>query len=123
MPCWQQEWTYLRKKIFQVTALHVSARTGHLLAIESFLARGANINEQSSDGSTALHVAVKNRRGEVVYSLLEAGAKVDLVNYEGKTELAKCCYIIVALIEAAGQCRKIVEHKRVSTSEYDGCLG
>lgn len=61
-------------------ALHYAAFAGHLDLVEKLLARGADINARSPNGSTALMLAIYDGHATVAGRLLEKGAQRDLKN-------------------------------------------
>lgn len=70
------------------TALMRAAMHGHYKVVDLLLARGANINQKSSqDLWTALMYAANNDHFEVVKLLLKAGAHIDAQNSDGDTAL------------------------------------
>lgn len=77
---------------FLVCRLHLSdtlgqaAGRGDIVAVQSALRRGADVNYQF-EGWSALYLAASNGRADVVKLLLESGARPDLKTYEGQTAL------------------------------------
>lgn len=75
------------------TALHTAATYARLDILTFLLEKGANVNAQAYDGSTALYVALTNRqtsieeRKMVVELLLRYGADINALNNEGETPL------------------------------------
>jgi ankyrin repeat protein len=58
--------------------LHEACMSGNLELVEDLLNAGADIEEQTGDGSTPLHAAVWYSQIEVVKYLLDAGANVNI---------------------------------------------
>ena len=61
-----------------MTALHHAAREGHVEALAALLDGGADINEQSADGSTALVQALLNGQFDLAQVLIKRGADVNI---------------------------------------------
>ena len=66
--------------------MKASAR-GHTALVEQLIQRGANVNLQDEQGSTALHAAAFMGDQPTVVVLLEAGARSQLGNMDGETAL------------------------------------
>lgn len=75
------------------TPLHIAAEWGNLEATALFVARGANANLASADGSTSLHVAAHCSRvyKRLIRVLIDAGINNDAVNDAGQTALHILC--------------------------------
>ncbi|HKP37791.1 MAG TPA: ankyrin repeat domain-containing protein [Pyrinomonadaceae bacterium] len=57
--------------------------------IELLMAKGAEVNHQDADGTTALMYAAENGDTQAVNALLRNGASVNLVDKDGETALMK----------------------------------
>ena len=68
--------TYTRRvqRIDIFTPFLFAVRAGHINAVHVFLARGADVNETTPDGTSALVIAAANAHWELGSVLLEAGA-------------------------------------------------
>lgn len=60
------------------TALHLSARGGHLSVSQILIQHGATITARNSSGYTPLHCAVETYSHAVVRLLIERGVDVNL---------------------------------------------
>jgi ankyrin repeat protein len=67
--------------------LHVAARQGHIDAVQTLVAAGADINQRSGDLTTPLLIAVINGQFDVARFLIEQGADVRLASDNGVTPL------------------------------------
>ncbi|ETI35065.1 hypothetical protein F442_18349, partial [Phytophthora nicotianae P10297] len=67
--------------------LQVACMNGDLDSVQSFLARGAEIDSKDGDGYTPLAYAVENGHTRIVKKLLEMGASIDTVSNDGRTAL------------------------------------
>ena len=72
-------------------ALFVASQKGQVEEAKSLLKRGAQINFQTNDGTSALHIASQNDHIDVAKLLLEKGAKVDLLNSDQCSPLMIAC--------------------------------
>ena len=70
-----------------VTALHASAKRGHLRATQTLLEKGARVNARDDEDSTPLHKASQHGDPEVVRSLLQGGANPNVENENNETPL------------------------------------
>jgi ankyrin repeat protein len=70
-----------------LTALHFAVRQGSLESVATLVAAGADVNEQSVDGSSPLLAAVQNGFYEIGSFLIDHGAQVNLANAKGWTPL------------------------------------
>jgi ankyrin repeat protein len=70
-----------------LSALHFAVREGALESVRILLAKGADINQTSIDGSAPLLVAVQNGHYEIAQFLLDKGATPNLPNSKGWTPL------------------------------------
>ena len=75
------------------TGLHLATKMTELEHMIYFLDKG-NLNEQTSDGSTALHLAFTDGNSESVKLLLDRGADIGIMANNGSTplHLAACKY-------------------------------
>ena len=71
----------------EVSGLHIAARTGNAKQVQKLLDRGADVDSQVINGTTALHQAAMNGHVNVVKVLLKAGADVEIREEEGNTAL------------------------------------
>ena len=69
------------------SALHYAVFAGHAEVASFLLARGADINALSTNGSTPLMMAAREGREGIARSLLAAGARRDIVNDQGENAL------------------------------------
>lgn len=74
-------------RFYSEAELILYAGRGDLDNVKYYLERGANINAQSGDKSTALHASVLSGHLEVVKYLVENGANIHDKNEEGDTAL------------------------------------
>eukprot|EP00966_Prymnesium_polylepis_P297263 6868186-Prymnesium_polylepis.1 len=72
---------------YKATLLMAASGAGQERVVEVLVGRGANLDLQSTDGSTALMAAASWGRTSVVSALLEAGARTDLGDKDGWTAL------------------------------------
>src|SRR5690606_10082904 len=82
-----------------------AARAAEQQQALALLARGADPNARSADGTTALHWAARNNDAMLVDRLLRAGAKPHEANRYGVTPIALACEsgsaeIVKRLLEA-----------------------
>ena len=70
-----------------VTALHASAKKGHLRATQTLLEKGAKVNARDDEDSTPLHKASQHGDPEIVQSLLQGGANPNVENENNETPL------------------------------------
>jgi len=80
-------WVDATFTVHRVTMLTVAATEGHERLVHALLQRGADVNHQTSSGSTALMVAARNGRSRVVDALLQHGADINLQTSDGFTAL------------------------------------
>ena len=73
--------------VFRVTPLAFAALEGQTGMAEELLRRGAKIEAQNRDGSTALHSAAFMGRSEAVRLLLDRGADANALSHNGETPL------------------------------------
>ena len=64
----------------QWSPLHYAVFGGHKEVVDYLLAQGADVNAQSTNGSSVLMMAVYEGHGELAKRLLERGARVDARN-------------------------------------------
>uniref|UniRef100_A0A0R3RQ01 asparaginase n=1 Tax=Elaeophora elaphi TaxID=1147741 RepID=A0A0R3RQ01_9BILA len=69
--------------------LCLCANNGDMETLNSWLAAGANINQQDYSGKTALHIAVESRNEQLVYYLLDRGADPNKSDYSDLTPLGR----------------------------------
>ncbi len=69
------------------TALHHSAKRGHVHVTTVLVNNGADINARTPKGKTPLHVAAQAGRGGALKILIRSGAKLDLLDKKGFTAL------------------------------------
>ncbi|KAH0536068.1 hypothetical protein FGG08_007034 [Glutinoglossum americanum] len=69
------------------TGLHLAASSGHEVAVQLLLEKGAGIVARTARGETALHRAAEHGHKAVVRSLLEKGADVMAKDDRGRTAL------------------------------------
>ena len=74
---WRRTWT----------ALMGAAAHGHIDALRTLMARGANIGLTTREGDTALHLAVRDWRIDAMRVLLEGGADPLAANAKSQTAL------------------------------------
>jgi uncharacterized protein len=67
--------------------IHFAARQGHLEAVKTLLAAGADINQRAGDESTPLLIAVINGHFDLAQFLIEQGADVTMASENGATPL------------------------------------
>lgn len=67
------------------TPLHIATLMRQAEIIELLIARGADVNPQTTQGHTPLHFAVMRRYLEIARILLERGAKPEIADKEGRT--------------------------------------
>ena len=89
------------------TALILAASTNQADMVELLLESGADINFQSSDGSTALHAAAFNQFGgrsspEAARVLIEKGAALNTTDAEGRTPLDIALPDVAEILREAG---------------------
>lgn len=65
-----------RDRVEMFTPLLFAVRNGHIEAARALLAAGANVNDQTADGTSALHVACINGHWELGVMLVDEGADV-----------------------------------------------
>jgi ankyrin repeat protein len=70
-----------------LAALHFAARQGHVDAVRSLAAGGADINQRAGDQTTPLLVAIINGHFDVARILIDHGADVTLASDNGVTPL------------------------------------
>jgi uncharacterized protein len=90
------------------TPLVEAARDGDVQAVRALIAKRANVNEPSRDGSTPLLWAAYHSNVDMVKALVVAGAKVDTPNRYGITPLLQAARggdtpVIQALIDAGAK--------------------
>ncbi len=66
-------------------AFMVAVETGHSVAVDTLLKRGADIHRTTKDGSNALHLCTHNEL--MTYQLIAKGVDVNQMNKRGKTPL------------------------------------
>lgn len=69
------------------SALHYAVFAGHEDVVDFLLARGADINGLSTNGSTPLMMAAREGHEAIAGKLLRAGADRDIVNEQGENAL------------------------------------
>lgn len=69
------------------SALHYAVFAGHAEIVNFLMARGADINALSPNGSTPLMMAAREGREAIARTLLTAGARRDIVNEQGENAL------------------------------------
>ena len=69
----------------------MASENGQVEVAKSLIERGAQINLQTNDGTSALHIASRNNHVDVAKLLLEKGAKVDLLNNDQCSPLMIAC--------------------------------
>lgn len=72
---------------FGVTALSWAALLGNTEIAKFLIAKGADVNARSRDGSTPLHSAAFLGRTEIAELLIQKGAEVNLKNYRDEIPL------------------------------------
>jgi ankyrin repeat protein len=70
-----------------LTALHWSAKDGHLSILELLLQKKANTELKSKDGNTALHIAAELNFTNIVAALIDYKANVNAKNGDGKSPI------------------------------------
>ena len=73
----------------------MASENGQVEVAKSLIERGAQINLQTNDGTSALHIASRNNHVGVAKLLLEKGAKVDLLNNDQCSLLQTIIIIII----------------------------
>ena len=68
-------------------ALHYGVFAGHAEVVSYLLARGADINALSTNGSTPLMMAARENKEAIAKTLLTAGARRDIVNDQGENAM------------------------------------
>jgi ankyrin repeat protein len=84
--------------------------------VELLIAKGAAVNLQSGDGSTALMYAARNGDTQAVNALLRNGASINIADKEGETALMKaaassCNEETVRALLSAGADLSVRDHK------------
>lgn len=99
-----------------------AAYYGDLSAVESFIAKGADVNAKRNDGWTALHIASSFGYKEIVELLLAKGVDVNAKDDDGSTPLLlasqKGHKEVVELLIKAGADESTVENFKRRPSEY-----
>jgi ankyrin len=70
-----------------LTALHLSAKEGHVKIVQELLSNNADPNRTTNRGNTAMHIASLAGQVEVINQLLEVKAQVDVQAQGGFTPL------------------------------------
>lgn len=70
-----------------VTALHLSAKEGHVKVVNELLKHGARVDAATQKGVTALHVASLSGKVDVIKLLLDSNAKLNIQSKDGFTPL------------------------------------
>ena len=86
-PARRMGFTDLIDKKGGMTALLHAAREGHAESVEALIRRGADIDQQSADGTTPLLIATINGHFDLSMRLLELGADPKLASDAGATAL------------------------------------
>lgn len=86
--------------------LHGIARAGDVVALQPFLASGADLDTRNDYGSTPLTIAVTFGRTELVQALIKGGANLDLEGSGGSTPLHLAAFFgrtgLVQMLLASG---------------------
>ena len=69
------------------TALHLAARAGDVMAVQTLLENGADANAKNINGDTALHLAARAGNVMVAQVLLKKGADTTIINKGEETVL------------------------------------
>ena len=69
------------------TPLYLAAGEGHKEIVELLIAKGANVNTKTDEGSTPLHSATANEHENIAELLIEKGADVNAKDNKGRTAL------------------------------------
>jgi len=106
-----------------IPLLGVSARNGHLNAMELLLGSGAQVNQVAEDrGSTALFDSAMGRHKDLIKTLIEAGADVNIQSRDGQTALVVVVGAgdeeIVEMLVKAGADPDIEDSLGVSARKY-----
>lgn len=70
------------------SALHYAVMKGRMPIVDLLLARGADVNSRTRNGTTPLHTAALYARKEIAERLLEQHADINAVSASGATPLA-----------------------------------
>ena len=70
------------------SVLMYSVWVGNIQAVETLVARGADINAQDIDGKTALMLALYAQRTEIAIFLIQTGADLNLVSNDEQSALS-----------------------------------
>lgn len=71
----------------QIPLLYMAAQQGHSSIVSTLLDRGANIEANTDNGSTALHIAAQEGHLPIAVTLLERGANIEARTDRGMTGL------------------------------------
>ncbi|MBC2606073.1 ankyrin repeat domain-containing protein [Pelagicoccus albus] len=69
------------------TPLHLAARWGSLVGVQTLLALGANVDLRDDHGRSALHVASEEDQLETIAALVDGGAELEGTDEQGFTPL------------------------------------
>ena len=70
-----------------ITALHVTAKEGHVQVMELLITKGARVDVRSNDGRTPLYLTIFDGHKEAAIYLLDHGADINAVKNNGFTPL------------------------------------
>ena len=70
-----------------ITALHVTAKEGHVQVMELLITKGARVDVRSNDGRTPLYLTIFDGHKEAAIYLLDHGAEVNAAAIDGYTPL------------------------------------
>ena len=110
--------------------INVEACKGHndptrMELVELLIAKGAEVNLRSRDGTTALMYAARNGDTQAVNALLRSGASVNMADNEGETTLMKaaassCSEETVRALLSAGADLSAVQHDQIGHLAFVG---
>ena len=113
--CQASFWHPLKEQDNTSLPLHQAILKGDRQQIDTCLARGNDIDETDSTGSTALHLAIRKKDFELSQLLLNHGAKIDLSDEQQQTSLNEA-----AIHDTQGQFLQtlIENHANINPTSY-----